>query len=345
MMRGEVEMRCVVSTGSLGKRLEMRLQLAALAGGSLLASGPAMARDSKAEILDTTQALVARSTLVCTVVDADTITPEPTARGGGRRGGGMGGGGSPTLQSHSGTVGYEVACKDGPGFILIPTRTGGAVRHDRAEAPRDDATSSPPIEYLNCLEANEAADKTRSQLRCRLKANKDQTGPIQSLVSQKGLNCDVSRVRGLGHTETRSFFELACAKAADHAGAKLSDTGYVLITGRSVRSDQPVAVFSCFDTQANPQLRCDLTHVSQTVETLHRFVAKADPACSPVTQRLAGISPSGGKVFEIGCRNGGGYMLRMADDGALDAPVACSAPGLADRCRLADRASKSDQAM
>jgi hypothetical protein len=344
----------LVSKDSLQRGFEnRRLRLAmasAVVGPALLAGGPAMARDSKSEILDTAQAVVARSALACTVVDADTITPEPMAGRGGRHGGGMGGGGgggrpggagSPTSQDQSRPIGYEVACKDGPGFILIHAQPRGAVRHDRADEPGDDANSPAPFDYLNCLEAKEAADRTNSPLRCRLKANKDQTGPIQALVRQKGLDCAVSRVRGLGHTETQSFFELACARAADHAPAKLSDTGYILITGRSVLSDEPAAAYSCFDTQANPQLRCDLTHVGPTVEALHRFIAKSDPGCSPAAQRLAGISTAGGRVFEIGCRNGAGYMLRMADDGTMDPPVACSAPGLADKCRLAAPASKS----
>ena len=340
---------------------------------------PALARDSRAETLDAARALVARSGLDCSVVDASRIYPEPPAEGGRRRGGGrmgdggvggggigaggMGGGlsageapegglaggnltgggmsrqgsgaeGAPFSRDRSAPLGYEVACQDRLGLVILaPSERHRAGQGQRASGEQADA--APPPDYLNCLEADAAAGRLGASFRCRLKENRDRVAPLQALASHAGLDCAVSRVRGLGHTETRSFFELACAKGAKGDPPKLSDTGFVLITSRAMSADGTLAAAPCFDTQANPHLRCELTNVGPIIEALHRSIARSAPDCVAASQRLVGLSQAGGRVFEIACRDGSGYLLRLTDDGAADPPVACSEPAVAGRCRLA----------
>jgi hypothetical protein len=261
--------------------------------------------------------------------------------GGGPEGGGMprpeiDAEGAPSSRDRSAPLGYEVACRGGLGFVILnPAQRRGSDKRRHTSDAQEDTPIAPAPDYLNCLEADTAAERLGSTLRCHLKANRERVEPMQALVSRAGVDCAVSRVRGLGHTETRSFFELACIKGVRGGPPKLSDTGLVFVTSRTVSAAGASAAFPCVDTQANPNLRCSLTNVGPIVEALHRSVARFEPDCVASAQRLAGLSRNGGKVFEIACRNGSSYMLRVADDGSADPPVPCSDPAVAGQCRLA----------
>jgi hypothetical protein len=285
------------------KALGLLLALVAAATGG----PPAFAGDSKGEMLEAARDVVARAGLDCTVVDANRIQAERPARGGRRRGGvgrgGMGGGMSDgpaeggmsgpgtSAEGRSEPLGYEVACRDGLCFVVLNAgQRHGPGRRRHAGDSREDASSRPPPDYLNCLEADAAADRLGPTVRCRLQANRDRVGPVQALVSRAGLDCSVNRVRGLGHTEKQSFFELACIKARG-APPKLSDTGFVLVTSRTVSAAGELSAFPCFDAQANPGLRCSLTNVGPIVEALHRTLSKSEPDCVATSSASSG-SPS-----------------------------------------------------
>jgi hypothetical protein len=304
----------------------------------LVGAHGAMARDANAEAVAKAQAMVAATDLRCTVEEARVATPEETGGGGGRRGGGHGGGGMGGGSGASPEGGgatpretrppaYEVACHEGLGFILM--------------SPRAPLKSPTGPGYMNCLEAKAGADRLVFPYECHLTENRDQTPGVRTLVTKVGLDCAVTAARGLGHTESNSFFEVACAKNADASSKGRSDTGYVLIAARSASVDAPVSAFSCFDTQANPALRCDLTKVGRTINDLHRFVAKSVPGCVPTQQRLAGFAKSGAEVFEQACRNGAAYLILRADNGALSPPAPCADAALAGKCRLAKAAPTS----
>jgi hypothetical protein len=228
---------------------------------------------------------------------------------------------------------YEVACEEGVGFMFIaaPARRAKPASTEPSAAATPDPTAP---EYLNCLEAKEAAEKNILPVKCELKANARPIVMLQGIASRLGLDCEVKEARGLGHAGDKSFFEIACLSKPD-GDKSAPENGYILIADRGLHGDRPAMAFPCYDAQSNPKLRCELTRVGPLVEALHRFVDKAVPGCAAMAERLAGLSASGDQVFEVRCRNGDGYLARRTGTRAFDAPVACAAQPAAGACRLA----------
>ena len=366
-----METRSAAGPHGLGPAMVRRL---AVLAACLALAHPAGARETREDAVATVQSLISTTDLHCTPLDARRADPEAIAAGGGRHGGrsgggmgggGMGGGDGMGGRGEGGAPGdegaprrpaepraYEAACQEGVGFILInPVRAehgerGHGHRHDRGDDPgaagETPAPSAPPrVQYLNCLEAKEGFDKGVLPFACRLKENHDPRPAVQAIASGAGLDCAVDAVRGLGHTEDNSFFEIACARPAGGSSNDALHRGWVLVTARAVLGGRAPAAFSCVDAEINPILKCRLTNVHADIEALRRFVAKTAPGCEPMRERLAGPARAGGDVFEVACRNGEGYMAHRAADGGFDNAVACTDPNLAGQCRLIGAARKA----
>jgi hypothetical protein len=312
----------------------------------LASDRPAVAGETPAEALETTQAMVTAAGLNCTVLEAHRAVPENNGGSSGRRGGrggGMGGSGMGGAAGSSGgdgrsrLVAYEASCQEGMGFILVTphpprdnsrTTAAASTNEQPPQAPPD----SPP--YLNCLEAKEAADRDHFPFECHLKTNKDQLRLLQKMADDIQLGCTITAARGLGHTDEKSFFEIACRKKAENAYKGPSIDGFVLAAQRSLQLDKPVSAASCLNAQANPNLRCTLTKVAGIIDALQHYVAKNAPGCMPAAQRMAGASPAGGYVFEVSCQSGASYLVHRADDGEFDTLSDCASAALSGKCLL-----------
>jgi hypothetical protein len=132
----------------------------------------------------------------------------------------------------------------------------------------------------------EAAEKDHFPFQCHLKTNKDPLRLLQKMADDIPLACAVTAVRGMGHTTEKSFFEIACRKKPENAYKVSSIDGFVLATQRSLQTDKPVTAASCFNTQANPNLRCTLTKVAGIIDTVQRYVAKNAAGCMPAAMYL-----------------------------------------------------------
>lgn len=89
----------------------------------------------------------------------------------------------------SGTTHYEVACSDGPGFIVV----GG-----------------PPYEATSCLLLEGA--RRRSGGTCRLSGNADTRRHYARMAASAGVDCVVDRGRFVGMSPQEGFiFEVSCA--------------------------------------------------------------------------------------------------------------------------------------
>lgn len=228
---------------------------------------------------------------------------------------------------------YEVACEEGLGFLFIgaPAAPGEASPDPDAPAP-----PGPRVQdYLNCLEANEAAQKNILLVRCELKGNDRPVEALQRLADRLSLDCDIKAARGLGHAADKSFFEIACRPPSDGKAKAGAEGGYVLVADRALHGDRPAMAFPCYDAESNPGLRCQLTRVGPVVEALRRYVGKTASGCAPTKERLAGVLASGQEVFEVLCQNGDGYLARRTGERAFDDLTACADKAASGACRLA----------
>jgi len=101
---------------------------------------------------------------------------------------------------------YEVACEQGPGFILTKAPAG----------------TTPPASVIPCIEAMGATNVT-----CKLTTKAEIVASIAKMAAPSGKPCDASDVRYVGSSSTtgETFYEIACGAAAgfmiqtDKAGA------------------------------------------------------------------------------------------------------------------------------
>jgi hypothetical protein len=292
----------------------------------------AAAKDAPADLLTEAKAAVATAGLTCTVLDARRARLEQGRHGGGRRGG-RGGGMGEAEAARPGFI--EVACQEGLGYLLPAPASDKAHGHDpAADKPATPSSPATPPQFINCLEAKAANDRGELALQCELKENADQRSGLQALAGHIGLDCTVEAARGLGHTSDYGFFEVACARSPDEIAAHREAVGYVLVADRAFRTDHVATVLSCFEAQSNPRLTCELTHVGSVVDALRRYVAKAQKSCVPTGQRLAGVSPAGDQVFEVGCASKDSYLAVRRQGDAFADLTPCSDPQAAKLCRL-----------
>jgi hypothetical protein len=287
-----------------------------------LVASPAAAKDDP---VAEGKGAVAAAGVTCSVTDARYVRAE-SHRGGGRRGGRGGGGmGSGGGEADGRAPFIEVACQEGLGY-LVERHSGAA---GRGAAPVETAP-----DFLNCLEAKEGYDRGEIMMRCELKPNLDQRQPLRTLAAGVGLPCDVSAVRGLGHTKELSFFELACARSPADTAAHEDPMGYVVVADRLLRPEHAVSAFSCIESQSNPHLKCELTHVGGIVDGLRRYVSKMEKGCTPAAQRLVGPYKTGGQVFEAACADGRSYLaIRQPNADFVDI-TPCTDPQAVGLCRL-----------
>jgi hypothetical protein len=224
---------------------------------------------------------------------------------------------------------WALSCFSLARLMITATQTSAADANEQpAPAPSD------PPQYLNWLEAKEAVEKDHFPFQCHLKTNKDQLRLLQKMADDIPLACAIAAARGIGHTDEKSFFEIACRKKPENAYKRSSIDEFVLATQRSLQTDKPVTAASCFNTQATRNLRRTLTKVAEIIDTVQRNVAKNAARCMPAAQRMAGPSPAGGYVFEVPCLSGTSYLVHRADDGALDTLSDCASAELSGKCLL-----------
>ncbi len=90
---------------------------------------------------------------------------------------------------------YEVACQQGPGFILTKAAPG----------------VTPPVSVMPCIEA-----MGQSNVTCKLTTKAEIVASIAKLAAQSGKPCDVSDARYVGTSSAtgETFYEVACGSSA-----------------------------------------------------------------------------------------------------------------------------------
>lgn len=152
---------------------------------------------------------------------------------------------------------------------------------------------------------------------CRLPGAADVTPAVRRYAATAGLTCLVDRGRLVGLSAAGGrIYEAGCR---GRSGAWLTE------------GSGGWEALDCLRVEARGD-SCRLTTETERVNTLSQWATSG--SCAPRTYRYMGES-NHDSLFEIGCRSGAGYVVRLGPDGALREAVACErAAMIGDGCRL-----------
>ncbi len=206
---------------------------------------------------------------------------------------------------------YEIACKTGPGFIII------------AASPTE--VYSP----FTCTAAWRARQKEANNIGCELPENKPHYKWLTPVVQPYLPGCQISDVRMVGSSTSAPYFdryEVGC-------GSKVGG----IIDYPQLASDAPVSFRSCI-AQEGTTTTCTLSTREQVIDSLKPLAAAADSKCQVKDARFVGVTTEGnGIYYEFGCSNQPGFIVRAKlDDNSFERMVQCSAAAALGGCKLTD---------
>jgi hypothetical protein len=171
------------------------------------------------------------------------------------------------------------------------------------------------------------ADGAKSNVACTLPGNTNDVAALQPIITGLGEACTITKIRSLGSSPEKSFFELACDSGA----------GYILSLPRVVGSVQP-ASYNCLDMDPNGHIKCALNNPdAYTTGRVTKLLAASGKTCALKDKRYVGATTSGSSYFEASCQAGDGYMLEEGKDGAFKSATACvNAFNMLGGCTLID---------
>ncbi len=204
---------------------------------------------------------------------------------------------------------YEIACKTGPGFIII------------AASPTE--VYSP----FTCTAAWRARQKEANNIGCELPENKPHYKWLAPVIQPYLPGCEISDVRIVGSSTSAPYFdryEVGC-------GSKVGG----IIDYPQLASDAPVGFRSCIG-QEGTNTTCTLSTREQIVDSLKPLAATADSKCQVSDVRFVGVTTDGaGIYYEYGCSNQPGFIVRAKTaDNSFDRLVSCSAAASLGGCKL-----------
>ena len=254
-------------------------------------------REARAKGMKAAPDLVTAAKIPCTLTDARFITE---------------GIGSDKIHA----VYYEVACKEGLGFVL-------AVK-DKAPAPTP----------YDCIAmSGKTPDGKPNNLACILPANLRVAPQLQAYMDKSGRDCTVNNVRYLGSNTEKSFYEASCA-----AGG-----GYTLEMNHDY-SGKPVAV-NCADYDVAAAVHCTLSARADQVATVDKVAAASGKPCTVKDRRFIGATDDGSEYREFACTDGSGFVTKSDPSGKfLEATDCIKAANIAGGCTLSDtRQAQTEQ--
>ena len=214
---------------------------------------------------------------------------------------------------------YEVACKEGMGFVLL---------HKPAE-PRPQA--------YTCLESSKPTPEgTPNSLACELPGNLDAKKSLAPYIATAGSPCVIDKARAIGQGQKSAYFEVACTNGA----------GFIMVTSSPPDATQPVQMNTCLAYEPGGNLFCELTDRAAQLAPVDALVAKANRGCTVKDRRYVLTSKDGANYYEVACADGKGYMVQESLKGDLQRVLDCgSADFIGGGCTLTDaRAFQTEQA-
>ena len=183
---------------------------------------------------------------------------------------------------------YEVACQQGPGYILL-------------------AGASTTKSY-DCL-----ATVSQPNLACRLPANADPKQGLKPLIASAGVTCTPTNARYLGANAATNVYEVACQEGP----------GYVLEAPAAGATATAVQAIPCIQTSGS--IACTLTSKAQTDAYLTGLVAKSGHTCQISASRYIGTDKTtNAAYYEVGCGAQPGFVLAASKAGGVDRTLSCA---------------------
>jgi hypothetical protein len=215
---------------------------------------------------------------------------------------------------------YEVACKGSMGYVLVDHGKGGeapswAACPDQAKV---DPVSGKP---------NGAA--------CFLPGNDDNKAMLAPFVAKSGVPCDVTNVRGVGHSPKSAYFEVSCSNGQ----------GYVVTTSSPPSLDQKVQLITCLAFDATSPVACKLTTTDALMGQVDQLAAKSGKNCTVKQKRYVLTTEDESNYYEVACADGKGYMVTQKVDGSFGEAIDCAvADNIGGGCTYTNsRQAQSDE--
>ncbi|WP_439477893.1 hypothetical protein [Brevundimonas sp.] len=200
---------------------------------------------------------------------------------------------------------YEVACREGPGYLIVDGTT--------------------PTAY-NCLllesqsERLEGVSSTREVPACLLRANRNPVRHFASVATHAGMDCrvDEGRVVGLSPTGT-TIYEIGCRRAP---GAWIEQASGAWI------------VTDCLDIRSRGDLCQFTTEPEELAGFRARLAGSAAEACAPTGVRDMGRNATGLTYYELTCAGGAPVVVSLDAGRRVTNVLTCAeAAHIGDGCR------------
>lgn len=178
---------------------------------------------------------------------------------------------------------YEVACREGPGYLIVAGTTNTA---------------------HNCLLLASQTERferegasTRQAPACVLRANRNPERHFTFMAIRAGLDCRVDEGRVIGLTPAGSpIYEIGCRRAVG-AWIEQGSSGWI--------------VTDCIEIRSRGDI-CQFTTGSEELAGFRRWLAgSAAEACAPTGVRDMGRNASGLTYFELTCAGGAPVVVRL----------------------------------
>ena len=197
---------------------------------------------------------------------------------------------------------YEVACSEGPGYIIQSTATTNA--------------------GYDCLAMG--ANATKGSITCRLEANLDPKQGVAKLVTASGQSCAApTAARPMGATPAGEvFYEVACS----------GDLGYVVQTSPG----KPPVASECVQMLGTGNTECTLTTKDKTLANMSALTSKSGTPCTATGARVIGSDKTTGSVYyEVACGSAGGYVIQASANREFQSATPCAkAQQIGGGCQL-----------
>jgi hypothetical protein len=184
--------------------------------------------DQRAQGMKEAPAYIAAAKLPCTVADAEYV-------------------GSGTGSDKIHAKYYEVACKEGLGFMIVAK--------DKVPVPTT----------FDCIIAGTPTpDGKPSTFSCKLPGNRQPAAGLQPVVTKSGRDCAIGKARYVGSTPTENIYEITCTQGG----------GYLLEDSRDY-SGAMVKATNCIDYDPAGNIKCTLLTRPEQFVAVDKLVAAA----------------------------------------------------------------------
>lgn len=198
---------------------------------------------------------------------------------------------------------YEIACKEGLGYLLI--------------------SQGSTVKAYDCLAA-----ATQPSQACRLQGNLNPYEGLKPLIAQTGAACTPKAARYVGSNATSTIYEVACQEGS----------GYLLQTSAlGTAATTPTLEPCAAHLGQGGAMECTLTPKDQVMAYINSLVAKSGKQCTVSGVRYIGADKTSGDAFyEVGCGSAAGFVLDTDKTGGLKQAIGCAQAQAFGGCTMTD---------